>query len=100
MGREAPSVAPRRSGPTAHLLRCPPLKAPAPPPPPLADSASRALPAEWRVQRPGPRPAHPRPNRRSRSAFATTLTLDAAIAAPAITGLSRPTAASGIAATL
>ena len=38
--------------------------------------------------------------RRRRRALATTLTLESAIAAPAMTGLSRPTAASGIAATL
>ena len=38
--------------------------------------------------------------RRRRSALATTDRLESAIAAPAITGLSRPTAASGIAATL
>ena len=38
--------------------------------------------------------------RRRRSALATTLRLESAIARPAITGLSRPTAASGIAATL
>src|SRR3954454_23496028 len=40
------------------------------------------------------------PNRRSRSALATTLTLENAIAAEAITGFSRPAAASGMAATL
>src|SRR4051812_49374533 len=40
------------------------------------------------------------PNRRSRSAFATTLMLDSAIAAPASTGLSSPAAAIGTAATL
>ena len=46
-------------------------------------------------------PRHHRPpNRRSRSALATTLTLENAIAADAITGLSRPIAASGSAATL
>ena len=38
--------------------------------------------------------------RRSRSALATTETLESAIAAPAITGLSKPAAASGSAATL
>ena len=38
--------------------------------------------------------------RRSRSALATTLTLESAIAAPAITGLRKPAAASGMAATL
>jgi SAM-dependent methyltransferase len=41
-----------------------------------------------------------RPKRRRRSEFATTLTEDRAMAAPAITGLSRPRAASGMAATL
>ena len=40
------------------------------------------------------------PNRRSRSALATTDTLDSAIASPAITGLRNPAAASGSAATL
>jgi deazaflavin-dependent oxidoreductase (nitroreductase family) len=39
-------------------------------------------------------------NRRSRRLFATTNTDDAAIAAPAIIGLSMPNAASGMAATL
>ena len=39
-------------------------------------------------------------NRRSRSELVTTKTLDPAIAAPAISGLSRPGAASGSAATL
>ena len=38
--------------------------------------------------------------RRSRSALATTETLESAIAAPAITGLRKPAAASGSAATL
>ena len=38
--------------------------------------------------------------RRSRSALATTETLDSAIAAPAISGLRKPAAASGSAATL
>jgi hypothetical protein len=41
-----------------------------------------------------------RPKRRSRSELPTTLTLEAAIAAPAITGSSNPAAASGIAAAL
>gem|GEM_PF-2190390 len=41
-----------------------------------------------------------RPNRRSRSEFVTTSTLDIAIAAPAIIGLSRPATASGMAAVL
>ncbi len=41
-----------------------------------------------------------RAKRRSRRLFVTTNTLENAIAAPAITGLSRPTAASGMAATL
>ena len=40
------------------------------------------------------------PKRRSRSELATTLTLDNAMAAPAITGLSSPAAASGMAAML
>jgi hypothetical protein len=40
------------------------------------------------------------PKRRSRSELATTLTLDNAMAAPAMTGLSNPAAASGIAAVL
>jgi uncharacterized protein DUF955 len=44
--------------------------------------------------------AHDGRNRRSRSALATTETLEKAIAAPAISGLSRPAAASGSAATL
>src|SRR4051794_34086860 len=39
-------------------------------------------------------------NRRSRNALATTETLESAIAAPAISGLSRPAAASGRAAML
>ena len=38
--------------------------------------------------------------RRRRSEFETTETLEKPIAAPAISGLSRPAAASGIAATL
>ena len=41
-----------------------------------------------------------RPKRRSRRELATTLTLEKAMAAPAITGLSRPAAASGMAAVL
>ncbi len=39
-------------------------------------------------------------NRRSRKLFITTNTLEPAMAAPATTGLSRPAAASGMAATL
>ena len=49
----------------------------------------------------GPRPpAAGTPNRRSRTLLATTNTDDAAIAAPAISGLRNPAAASGIAAML
>jgi hypothetical protein len=51
--------------------------------------------------RPGDQYAAPgRPKRRRRSELVTTLTLEKAMAAPASTGLSRPAAASGIAAAL
>ena len=46
-----------------------------------------------------PRPAG-QPARRNRRELVTTMTLEAAMAAPAIIGLSSPAAASGIAATL
>ena len=59
----------------------------APPPAPPGD----ALP---------PPPATDQPARRRRRELVTTMTLEAAMAAPAIIGLSSPAAASGIAATL
>ena len=49
---------------------------------------------------PAPASAPPEPARRRRRELATTMMLEAAMAAPAIIGLSSPAAASGIAATL
>jgi hypothetical protein len=50
--------------------------------------------------RPKRAPWGQRPKRRSRSELVTTLTLENAIAAPAIIGLSSPSAATGMAAVL
>ena len=80
------------------------------------DEVDRLLGPRGRARRPArhPGPAHPQRsepaaqlprarlgvNPRSRREFPTTHTLDAAIAAPAIIGLSRPRAATGIPTTL
>ena len=56
----------------------------------------RPLYTAWVPIQAGVAPYRPGRQRRSSSAFATTLTLLSAIAAPATTGLSNPAAANGI----
>jgi MFS family permease len=81
--------------------RCGPLGGPVPPAAVTGTEGSGPLRHRVLHALRGQRPAAVPPlNRRSRRLLATTKTLENAMAAPAMTGLSRPSAASGSAATL